>query len=132
MKLEHALNLIGTSQQPAANIGGKWKNELKSWVTFSVDANGQLTGHYHSAVSLGGGPIDSDDLTGYVRGPLVSFVVRWPDAAITAWVGQYQKDPNSGAESIETLWQMTMLNDDGQGGYWHSIMAGADVFTRAQ
>ena len=80
-------------------------------------------------LGLNGGPVDSDDVRGYVRGDLVSFLVRWPDAAITAWVGRHSVDA-AGDESIDTLWQMTMMNSDGAGGYWHSVMAGADHFTR--
>lgn len=126
---EHALGAAAGLAAAAANIGGQWNNELGSWVHFAVTAQGQLSGHYHSAVGLNGGPVDSDDVTGYVRGDLVSFTVRWPDAAITAWVGRHKVD-DAGSETIETLWQMTMMNADGAGGYWHSIMAGADHFTR--
>jgi hypothetical protein len=130
VKHEHALSLATVAAGPPVNISGRWTNELTSWVDFRQDANGVLSGHYRSAVSIGGGPVDSDDVTGYVQGTLVSFVVRWPNASITAWVGQHIVDRRTGAESIDTLWQMTMLNSDGQGGYWHSIMAGSDIFGR--
>ena len=128
MKLEHALGLAPAAAQPQPNVGGKrWENELQSWVQFVVNGDA-LSGHYHSAVGLNGGPVDSDDLSGYMNGELIAFVVRWPDAAITAWVGRYEL--KSGVETIETLWQMTLMNQSANGAYWDSIMAGSDVFTR--
>ena len=129
MKHENALMMPLAKAGVAPNIGGRWTNELKSWVDFTVDGAGKLIGHYHSEVGLNGSPEDSDDLSGYVHGDLVSFVVRWQDAAITAWVGHHRVDKN-GNEFIETLWQLTLLSGDGQGGTWHSVLAGADTFHR--
>ena len=130
VKHESALGSVKAAAAAPANIAGRWRNELGSWTDFHVSAVGLLSGHYHSAVGLNGGPVDSDDLTGYVQGDLVSFMVRWPDAAITSWVGRHKVDEATGDASIETLWQMTLMNSDGVGGFWHSILAGADHFSR--
>ena len=129
MKHENALASITTAAAMPANIAGRWNNELTSWVELKVGVSGALSGHYHSAVGLNGQPVDIDDLTGWVHGDLVIFAVRWPDAAITSWLGRHRIS-SSGDESLETLWQMTVMNEDGNGGFWHSILAGADIFKR--
>ena len=129
MKHESALGATKAAPAAPANIAGRWENELNSWVQFRVSPIGLLTGHYHSAVGLNGGPVDSDDLTGYIQGDLVNFAVKWPDAAITSWVGRHKID-GGGNETIETLWQMTVMNANDTGGFWHSILAGSDQFHR--
>lgn len=126
--LEHALGAAAAGAAAAAPVGGaKWTNELNSWVQFVVNGN-SLSGHYHSAVGLNGGPVDSDDLLGFINGDLISWVVRWPSAAITAWVGRYEVKNH--VETLETLWQMTVMNETSTGDYWDSILAGSDTFTR--
>jgi hypothetical protein len=128
MKHENALGLAAPAGLPQPNVGGaRWTNELGSWVQFVVNGTG-LSGHYHSVVGLNGGPVDSDDLAGYMSGELIAFTVRWPDSAITAWVGRYEV--KNGVETIETLWQMTVMNQSANGAYWDSILAGSDTFTR--
>ena len=51
-----------------------------------------------------------------------------PSSAITAWVGRYRLE--DGESVIETLWQMTSLGKELEDGFWHSINAGSDRFTR--
>jgi len=67
-----------------------------------------------------------------VNGDLVSFVVNWGTKfdSLTAWVGQLTVD--NGVETIRTLWHLTQnVEDDKEPtGLWHSILAGADNFTR--
>ena len=107
------------------DFSGQWKNELTSTMDLTQNAD-RLSGTYTSAVSGGGGSTIGD-LQGYVDGDLISFIVHWRDfQAITAWVGQL--DPQTAAQTIRTLWQMTKQVASGE--EWASINAGADSFTR--
>jgi hypothetical protein len=107
------------------DFSGQWKNELTSTMELTQNAD-RLSGTYTSAVSGGGGSTIGD-LQGYVDGDLISFIVHWRDfQAITAWVGQL--DPQTAAQTIRTLWQMTKQVASGE--EWASINAGADSFTR--
>jgi hypothetical protein len=63
-----------------------------------------------------------------MNGELIAFTVRWPDAATTSRVGRFEV--KSGTETIETLWQMTVMNQSPIGAYWDSMLAGSDTFTR--
>jgi len=87
--------------------------------------NGVLSGEYESSDSSAG-TTTLGDLSGYVDGDLVSWVVHWRDfQAITAWVGQLE--PTTPGE-LKTLWQMTKQVEAGK--EWASINAGSDVFFR--
>lgn len=110
------------------DFSGKWGNQLSS--TMALTVNGSLvTGVYESAVSGGGGSIKGD-LTGFVNGDLISFVVKWPSASITAWVGQLISE--GGREVIVTLWHMTTNTPESEEptGIWKSVYAGTDRFHR--
>jgi hypothetical protein len=117
--LGHALPGTGTT----IDFSGTWVNELGSEVEL-VQTNDVLSGTYKSAVSSGH-TTTSGDLQGYVDGGLISFVVHWRKfQAITAWVGQLEKN----GATMKTLWQMTEQVDAGD--EWASINAGADYFSK--
>jgi hypothetical protein len=103
---------------------GTWINQMKSEARIR-QINGALTGEYESTDSAAG-TSTLGDLSGYVDGNLVSWVVHWRDfQAITAWVGQLE--PTSLSE-LKTLWQMTKQVAPGK--EWASINAGSDMFFR--
>lgn len=86
MRHENALARAGKVAavvRPAAvpDFSGKWINELNSYMELDVDGS-EISGTYTSAVSGGGGPV-TGDLSGYVNGNLISFVVNW-SSSITA------------------------------------------------
>jgi Avidin family len=61
---------------------------------------------------------------------VISFVVTWPSASITAWVGQMVRQ--RGKDVIETLWHLTsQVKDPGDAKeLWNSVNSGADSFRR--
>lgn len=121
MKVEHTLQRAKAGTGATVDFSGDWKNELASSMTV-VQNGSAVSGTYTSAVS-GGGASTSGDLTGYVDGDLIAFVVHWRDfQAITSWVGQLE------GGSLKTLWQMTKQVAVGE--EWASINAGSDVFVR--
>lgn len=124
MILENALARATTGTGEMIDFTGTWINQLGSEVTFR-QTNGVLDGKYISKVSSTGGETIGD-LSGFVDGDLISWVVHWRDfQAITAWVGQI--DPNTPGQ-LKTLWQMT--KQVAQGEEWASVNAGSDVFVR--
>jgi hypothetical protein len=108
------------------NIGGDWKNELRS--EMHLDQNGAtLTGHYKSYKNDAGQIAAEGPLVGWVSGKLVAFSVNWNGLdSITSWVGQHIEDQDG--PRLVTLWQMTKAVPDGS--EWESINAGADTFWR--
>ncbi|WP_248738037.1 avidin/streptavidin family protein [Pseudomonas sp. MWU12-2029] len=124
MSQEKALRRASAGTGKTIDFSGIWINQIKSEARIK-QVNGVLSGEYESADSSTGGKTIGD-LTGYVDGDLVSWVVHWRDfQAITAWVGQLE--PTAPGE-LKTLWQMTKQVDAGD--EWASINAGADVFFR--
>ena len=129
MMHERALAHTSTAgAAPPPEFGGRWVNQLSSTMQLTV-AGTRVSGTYQSAVSGGQGPI-TGDLLGFINGDLIAFVVHWPTAAITAWVGQHVVE--DGQEAIQTLWQMTTNVPDPNepSGLWQSVLAGADRFRR--
>ena len=128
MKHEDALALAPAAPGTQADFSGHWKNELKSTMDLTVSGSA-VTGTYTSHVSGGGGPI-TGPIVGFVSGHTISFIVNWPSASITAWVGHLVKERHH--EVIETLWQLatptTNPNDPTE--LWESVFAGADRFHR--
>ncbi|NKE48623.1 avidin [Roseomonas frigidaquae] len=127
MQHEQALLQAGSSALPV-DFSGVWRNQLGSRATLTV-TNGTVAGAYESAVSGEGQPI-TGQLTGYVNGDLISFVVNWPTAALTAWVGQMVND--DGHDVIITLWHMTTNIPEAAEPtrMWQSVFAGTDRFRR--
>jgi Avidin family len=120
------------------NFDGDWVNELGSQMTLKVSGS-NVAGTYTSKVSrepssggTGGGPTPASPLVGDVNADLISFVVNWGSQfdSLTAWVGQLTSD--NGVETIRTLWHLTQNVEDADEptGLWHSILAGADNFSR--
>lgn len=125
MTQERALRKALAGTGASVDFTGTWVNELGSEASL-IQANDTLSGSYESAVS-GSGTKASGTLTGYVDGDLIAFTVHWRDfQAITSWVGQLI--PNTHAQTIKTLWQMTNQVDPGE--EWASINAGSDIFIR--
>jgi len=125
---ESALSRAAAPLSMPVNFAGRWRNQYGSEMDLHVSGR-NLSGRYTSAVSSGGGPV-TGDLSGFVNGDLISFVVNWPAAAITAWVGQLVNA--DGYDIIQTLWNMTTNIPDANEptGMWQSILAGADRFHR--
>jgi len=73
-------------------------------------------------------------ITGFISGDIIAFSVLWPAASgsITSWVGQIVDD--KGAETLKSLWYLVKnIPDEKESeGFWTSIYAGADEFTRVQ
>lgn len=131
MDVERAL--AKAAPTPAADqqidYEGRWYNQLESWMDLTLSGP-KLSGKYFSAV---GGPNDEGvegELRGYVSGDLISWVVRWPAASITAWTGQVVS--RNGTNVIEALWQMSANIPDEKEprGMWQAVMAGIDHFHR--
>jgi hypothetical protein len=61
---------------------------------------------------------------------VISFVVNWPTASLTAWVGQMVLERRKYV--IETLWQLTseVDNPGNPKELWNSVNSGADRFHR--
>ena len=128
MKQEQALALAPAAPAPAVNFSGPWKNEYQSTMTLTVNG-AAVTGTYTSTVSSTGANV-TGPIVGWTSGNLISFVVNWPNAAITAWVGHMVVE--NGKDTIETLWNMTMPteNPSDPSELWESVFSGADRFTR--
>jgi hypothetical protein len=118
-------SLSGTA---VATFDGKWQNQLQSKMEIATIGQA-ISGTYESAVSGTGGPIQGE-LSGFVSGDLISFVVKWPSAALTAWTGQLID--NNGISTIETMWLMTtnVAEVDEPTKMWASTFTGSDTFVR--
>jgi len=128
LKLESALTRLKQVEVTAVNFAGTWRNQLGSTMKLTIVGD-LVSGSYESAVSSSGSTIVGK-LTGYTNGDLISFVVNWPSAAITAWVGQLIND--DGYDIVQTLWQMTTNIPDASEptSMWQSVFAGTDRFHR--
>jgi hypothetical protein len=129
MRHEQALSHVAPIEVPQPpHFSGTWKNQLGSTMHLEVTGS-KLTGKYKSAVSGKDKPIEGE-LSGYVNGDLIAFVVNWPTPAITAWVGQLVSD--GGTDVIETLWHLISDVEDPKEptGLWRSVLAGTDRFRR--
>ncbi len=112
----------------ASGFNGVWRNALNSTMTLTVNG-AKVEGTYESPVSTGGGPARGE-VSGFVHGDHISFVVNWATGSLTAWVGQ--RVTENGAEVIQTLWQMIGPPSPGESAAeaWKSIMSGTDRFRR--
>jgi hypothetical protein len=128
MKHEQALALSPLTQGPPGNFAGHWENELISTMDLTITGS-NVTGNYTSTVS-GTGQTISGPIIGVVSGQVISFIVNWPNASITAWVGHLVKEGSD--EVLETLWNlaMSMPNPNDPNELWESVFAGADRFHR--
>ena len=128
MKHEDALAHAPAAPTAQASFSGHWKNELNSTMDLNVSGN-SVSGTYTSHVSGGGGQI-TGPIVGFVSGHVISFVVNWPNASITSWVGHLVREGRH--EVIETLWYLATptSNPNDPTELWESVFAGADRFHR--
>ena len=113
----------------SVDFSGRWANQLGSVMNLRV-AGQRVVGDYTSPVSGGGGTVRGE-LTGFVDGDLISFIVNWEGpASLTAWTGQLVRDDNR--DVIKTLWLLVKNVEDSNEptGLWQSTLAGTDEFTR--
>ena len=124
---ELALSKVITAKPCPFDFGGRWTNELGSYMDLTIKGTA-VTGTYVSAVSSGGGPI-SMPISGTTVGDLISFTVNW-GSAITAWVGHGVLSNEQ--PQILTLWHLVLAIDDETNPEeeWKTVMAGADEFRR--
>lgn len=129
MKHENALALAPSRAMHTAPFRGRWRNELDSEMVLRVKRN-VVSGHYTSYVSSQHKKV-TGPISGFVNGYTIAFVVTWPTASITAWVGQFVRERQR--EVIETLWQLTseVENPGDSKELWNSVNSGADRFVRA-
>lgn len=128
MHIERAFSTKGVVA-PSANVdfNGKWKNELNSTMTLTVNQDQTVSGKYTSAVGqFANKPMT---LTGIASGDLLSFTVNFGDVAITSWTAHGVFD--QGTSKILTLWQMVMAVQDETDPevQWKTVLAGADEFS---
>jgi hypothetical protein len=129
MKHENALALAPTRTGGSAPFEGRWRNELNSEMVLRIKHNA-VSGHYTSYVSSQHKKVRGP-ISGFVNGYTIAFVVTWPTASITAWVGQFVREKHR--DVIETLWQLTseVENPGDAKELWNSVNSGADRFIRA-
>jgi hypothetical protein len=128
MKHENALALAPSRATHSAPFKGRWRNELYSEMVLHIKGKA-VSGHYTSYVSSEHKKV-TGPIAGFVNGYTIAFVVTWPTASITAWVGQFVRERNR--EVIETLWQLTseVENPGDPKELWNSVNSGADRFVR--
>ena len=125
MHHEDAMLRAKASAQPQFDFSGEWTNARASTISL-VEEAGVLIGVFQSADGPDGEPV-SGQLSGQAQGDLIAFTVKWPQNALTAWVGCHH--PEGDKDIIDALWQMTTIGEDA-GRSWPSIMTGADRFER--
>ncbi|KDR68308.1 hypothetical protein GALMADRAFT_78940 [Galerina marginata CBS 339.88] len=121
-------------------LSGDWHNQLGSKVHFIADADGGITGKYHSAVGkvedfyILIGRFDTNPPEN--EGVSVGWTVTWRNVvdgkennrhSTTTWSGQYF-DTTSGVERIVTNWLLTRSTEAKD--IWDSTNVGNDTFVR--
>jgi Avidin family len=127
MLVGSAASAAETSNAP--NFGGDWWSTRCSSVSLAQSGD-RLSGVYtRPQDSIGR---QSFELSGYVSGDLVAFVVKLgPDGPIGTWAGQHTLEQE--AERIVMRWHMTVdvpdeeENDDS---LLKSVWQGSDTFSR--
>lgn len=109
-------------------IDGAWYNELGSHLELATDAEGHLTGTFHSEV---GGDERPQPIAGVVDlappdgTAVLGFTVSWPAThSVSVWAGQCDLE----RQVIETTWLLTSELRGEQA--WHSMLVGHNRFTR--
>ena len=124
MHHEDAMLRAKASTQAQFDFTGEWTNARASSISL-VEEAGVLIGVFQSADGPESEPV-SGQLSGQAQGDLIAFTVKWPQNALTAWVGYHH--PEDDKDVIDALWQMTTIDDAGRS----SILAGADRFERSR
>ena len=119
--------------RPVVNFSGTWNNKLGSTMELEVDAHGNVTGMYRTAVGAPG-KYEEFPLRGFTNGDLISFVVNWGRyGSMTAWVGQQTADTGGSDERIETLWHLAknVSERNENNSLWGAFLTGTNTFTRS-
>ncbi|NXO28891.1 AVID protein, partial [Cisticola juncidis] len=120
-------------------LTGHWVNDLGSNMTItSMNANGDFTGSYHTAVTATSNEIKVSPLQGSrqrgtnLKGqPTFGFTVNWSFSdSITVFTGQCFMD-DEGKEVLRTMWLLRSHVDDIKSD-WKATRVGTNVFTRLQ
>ena len=125
MHHEDAMLRATASTQPQFDFTGEWTNARGSSISL-VEEAGVLIGVFQSADGPDGEPV-SGQLSGQAQGDLIAFTVKWPQNALTAWVGHHR--PEDDKDVIDALWQMTTIDEDSGRS---STLTGADRFERSR
>ncbi|NXB14302.1 AVID protein, partial [Rhagologus leucostigma] len=133
-----ALGAHGLSVKKCS-LTGRWVNDLGSNMTIrTVNANGDFSGSYHTAVTATSNEIKLSPLQGSLQKgpnqkgqPTFGFTVNWSFSdAITVFTGQCFVD-DDGKEVLKTMWllrsHMENIKND-----WKATRTGTNVFTRLQ
>ncbi|NXJ23779.1 AVID protein, partial [Dicrurus megarhynchus] len=131
-----ALGAHGLSVKKCS-LTGCWVNDLGSNMTITtVNANGDFTGSYHTAVTATSNKIKVSPLQGALQKspnqkgqPTFGFTVNWSfSESITVFTGQCFVDKD-GKEVLKTMWLLRShvenIEDD-----WKATSVGVNVFTR--
>ncbi|XP_039946493.1 avidin-like [Hirundo rustica] len=132
-----ALGAQGLSVKKCS-LTGMWINDLGSNMTITtVDANGDFTGAYWTAVSATPKEIEVSPLLGsqhlpnQLNQPTFGFTVHWSFSdSITVFTGQCFVD-DDGKEVLKTMWllrsHVESIKSD-----WKATWVGTNIFTRLQ
>jgi hypothetical protein len=115
---------------PSIDFNGKWRNELKSEMNLTVDAQGNVSGKFKTGVGEPS-PTEEFDLVGFASGDLLSFTVNFGSyGSLTSWAGQHTIE--DGIEVIKTLWLLArnVKDEDESANLWGAVLVGYDNFQR--
>ncbi|KAM7025391.1 avidin-like [Acridotheres tristis] len=120
-------------------LAGRWVNDLGSNMTIAtVNANGDFSGSYHTAVTATTNEIKVSPLQGFMQKgpnqkgqPTFGFTVNWSFSdSITVFTGQCFVDYD-GKEVLRTMWllrsRVESITSD-----WKATRVGTNIFTRLQ
>jgi hypothetical protein len=116
------------------NLAGTWYNELGSRVELAIKPDGQIEGHYFTAV---GGSAGEFRLTGQAdihsreNSRAFGFVVAWTNSmvnehSVTVWSGLYHHVGKE--EVLSTTWLLTRETATAE--QWTSTLVGTNTFRR--
>jgi len=136
MKLLLLLAVIGYMSVGGMNLNGKWVNQLQSNVTLIAEEDGQLKGHYETAVSSTGSSLPPTPIMGTWQktdeGVLFGFTAQWKfkqdgetKYSTTSWSGVGR---DSFPDSLVTTWVLTSFLEPSQS--WKSVTINKDTFRR--
>ncbi|HEY9683060.1 MAG TPA: avidin/streptavidin family protein [Oculatellaceae cyanobacterium] len=113
-------------------FGGLWHNQHGSEAEFSIGARGEVEGVFRIQHPVRG-TVSSYPISGFAQGDIIVFAVMFPEFGCgTSWAGQVgQHDANGDAETLYTLWHMTVrVGLQSKNSLWKSMLCGADNFQR--
>ncbi|NWV93375.1 AVID protein, partial [Machaerirhynchus nigripectus] len=119
------------------SLTGRWVNDLGSNMTITtVNANGDFSGTYHTAVTATSNQIKVSPLQGSLQKgpnqkgqPTFGLTVNWSFSdSITVFTGQCFVD-DDGKEILKTMWLLRSHMDNIKND-WKATRVGTNVFTR--